>query len=146
MHARKALELQPGKIDTGNMLGTMLFQQGDVNGALMEWRKVLSMQPDSYAQNSLAWVLATSADPSIRNGEKAVELAQQASSLSGDNASVLRTLAAAYAENGQFSDAIETAERAVSLAVSKGDLQLAEDLRREISLYRERLPLRAGRP
>jgi uncharacterized protein HemY len=128
------------------MLGAMLLRQGDVNGAMAEWREVLSRQSDSYAQNGLAWVLATFPDSSMRDGNEAVKLAKQACDRSGDNASLLRTLAAAYAESGRFSDAVEAGQRAMSLATSQGDLQLVEELNREIALYQDRLPLRAARP
>ena len=62
------------------------------------------------AQNDLAWLLATCPDNSVRNGQKAVELAQQAVQLSnGRSPEILDTLAAAYAEAGRFHEAVETA-------------------------------------
>jgi cytochrome c-type biogenesis protein CcmH/NrfG len=128
------------------MLGTMLFRQGDVGAAIAEWSEVLKRQPDSYALNNLAWVFATYPDSSVRDGTKAVELAKQALDLSGGNAAVLRTLAAAYAESGRFSEAIDAAQRGIDLANSQGDSRLAGELEEEIALYRERLPLHAPRP
>src|SRR5260370_21042582 len=66
---------------------------------------------------NLGWLLATWGDPSVRNGERAVEVAARAELLSGgEDPLILHTLAAAYAENGQFSQAVETAQRALQLA------------------------------
>ena len=103
--------------------------------------------PDSYTQNSLAWVLSTYPDASIRDGAAAIQLAtKQALELSGrNNPTVLRTLAAAYAESSRFSEAIEIAERGMNSAKAQGDFRLADQLEREITLYRDRLPLGAER-
>jgi hypothetical protein len=51
-------------------------------------------------------------------------------------------LAAAYAENGRFTDAIETAQRAVQLATAQGDFALANKLEKDLDLYRANYPLR----
>jgi hypothetical protein len=55
---------------------------------------------------------------------------------------IFRTLAAAYAENGQFSLAIPTAQEVFALANSQGNSALAADLQGNIVLYQERQPLR----
>ena len=69
--------------------------------------------------------------------------AQQADQLSGGtNVLVLRTLAAAYAEAGQFGKAIETAQAAIQLGQSQGDDSLATELQQEIALYELGLPYR----
>ncbi len=83
-----------------------------------EWREALRLQPDDVdALDQLAWALATSPEASIRNGPEAVALARRAVQLGdGRDADLLATLAAAYAEAGRFSEAVETAERAISLA------------------------------
>jgi cytochrome c-type biogenesis protein CcmH/NrfG len=59
--------------------------------------------------NNLAWILATSTDPALRNGARSVELAQRALRISGDHPVLLQTLAAAYAESGRFAEADGTA-------------------------------------
>jgi tetratricopeptide (TPR) repeat protein len=96
---------------------------------------------DGNAENNLAWVLATYPDATIRNGNRAVELAEKAAVLpGGQDPIVLRTLAAAYAEAGQFSKAIEAAERASTLARMRQNPSLAETLQNEIALYRANTP------
>ena len=88
------------------------------------------------AQNNLAWALATNPDPSLRNGMKAIELAQQANEFTGGkNLLILRTLAAAYAEGGQFTNALATAGQALQLAATEHNAPMINDLQAEIKLY-----------
>jgi len=90
------------------------------------------------AQNNLAWILATAPDASLRNGSQALELATQANQLSGGRDPViLRTLAAAYAENRQFSKAFESAKSALHLAITQRNQALMEALQHDISLIRQ---------
>jgi hypothetical protein len=90
---------------------------------------------------NLAWLLATCSDASFRNGAKAIQLARQADQLSGaGNALVLRTLAAGYAEAGQFEKAIESGRAATRLAQVQGDNSLAGELEQEMALYELGLP------
>jgi len=144
VHYRKLLDLQPDNMEVHNIVGTVLVQQGSVQEGVEEWQKVLSVEPDNgNAMSNLAWVFATSPDQSIRNGAKAVQLAEQAVRISGGRIAILfRTLAAAYAENGRFVDAIQTAQRGVELANSQGNSGLATELQAHIALYREQQPLR----
>ena len=104
VHYRKLLDLQPDNMEVHNIVGTVLVQQGRVQEGVEEWEKVLSVEADNgNAMSNLAWVFATSPDQSIRNGAKAVQLAEQAVRISGGRIAILfRTLAAAYAENGRF--------------------------------------------
>ena len=79
----------------------------------------------------------------MRNGARAVQFAAQADRLvGGTNALVFRTLAAAYAEAGEFGKAIETAQAAMRLGRSQGDDSLATGLQQEIALYELGLPYR----
>jgi tetratricopeptide (TPR) repeat protein len=97
--------------------------------------------------NNLAWALSTCPDASLRNGAKAIELAQKADQLAGGmNPIFIRTLAAAYAETGRFNDAIETAQRALQLATAQGDFAVADKLEKDLDLYRTNSPLRHSGP
>jgi tetratricopeptide (TPR) repeat protein len=144
IHYRKLLELQPDNIEVHNIVGTVLIQQGRVVEAVEEWQKVLAIQPDNgNAMSNLAWVFATSPDQSLRDGPKAVELAERALRISGGRIPILfRTLAAAYAESGRFSEAIQTAQQGIELANSQGNSRLATELQGNIALYQEQRPLR----
>ena len=67
-------------------------------------------------------------------------LAQIPIELSPNNPSWLDTLAAAYAEAGRFAEAVQTAERALRLAVAKGDRSLAAAMETHLQLYRKQEP------
>jgi tetratricopeptide (TPR) repeat protein len=144
VHYRKLLELQPDNIEVHNIVGTVLIQQGQAREAVEEWQKVLAIRPDNgNAMSNLAWVFAASPDDSLRDGPQAVQLAEQALRISGGRIPIIfRTLAAAYAENGQFSEAIETARRGSDLANSQGNSGLATELQGSIALYQAGRPLR----
>jgi tetratricopeptide (TPR) repeat protein len=97
------------------------------------------------AKVNLAWVLATSPDGSLRNGARAVQLAEDVATRAGHaNAIVLRTLAAAYGEVGRFDDAITTARQAVEVAKAMGNEGLIGDLERNITAYQSRQSIRTG--
>src|SRR6266404_9064423 len=92
---------------------------------------------------NMALVRATFSETRVRNGTKAVELAERADHLTGNaNASISATLAAAYAEAGQFQNAITTAKRALQLATDQGNTALAEAIRAQITLYQAGSPYR----
>ncbi len=72
-----------------------------------------------------------------------MELAKQADRLvGGTNTLVLRTLAAAYAENGEFANAITTARSAMQLARMHGESAMMTDLNQQIALYQLGMPYR----
>lgn len=88
-----------------------------------------------------AWVLATSSDAAVRNGARAVEYAERAVRIQqGQDVAGLDTLAAAYAEAGQFDKALQTERAAVDLDARQGRSQLSGMLQAHLS------SLQAGRP
>lgn len=144
VHYRKLMELQPDNIEVHNIVGTVFVQQGNVREGIEEWQKVLLVEPgNGNAMNNLAWVFATSPDPSVRDGTQAVRLAEQALHTSrGRIPLVFRTLAAAYAESGRFAEAIQTARQGIESANSQGNSGLAAELQGNITLYQQEQPLR----
>src|SRR5438552_3370781 len=144
VHYRKFLEIEPANVEARNTLGTALIQQGKFTEAIDQWEKALAIQPENgNAASNLSWVFATCPEDSIRNGERAVELAEKALRISGGRIPMIyRVLAAAYAENGQFSQAIESAQRGADLANSQGNPGLAAELQSNIVLYQAGTPLR----
>ena len=141
-HYQKTLELQPENADAHTNLGSAFLEKGRPQDAITQYRDALQIAPENIAaQSNLAWLLATSSDPSLRNGSEALGLAEQANRLSGGNRPViLRILAAAYAENGRFADAIEGAERALQSADAQNNSTLVDALRKEIALYQAGSP------
>ena len=141
-HCRAALLIRPDDADCHTVLAAALDEKGETAEAIRHYEKALRIFPQSIsALTNLAWLLATSPSESLRNGGKAVEIARQADQLSGGtNTVVLRTLAAAYAETGQFGKAIESARTAVQLARMHDDDSLTTELEQQIALYRLHMP------
>jgi Flp pilus assembly protein TadD len=139
---QKALQSKPDNAKAENNLGNALLQKGSVGGAITHFQKALQLEPaQPTVQNNLAWLLATCPEPSLRDGNRAVELARQANTLSGgENPAILRTLAAALAEAGRFSEAVESAQRALPLAESQSNTMLAGQLQFEMKLYQSGSP------
>ncbi len=143
----EALALKSDFTQARYYLGNALFLQGHTAAALAEWRQVLQAQPDFVpVLNQAAWVMATSREASIRNGADAVRLAEHAVRVSGARqARILLTLAAAYAESGQFAKAVETAQQAQALARQQNNGELAKSATSMIALYESQTALRDGR-
>ena len=141
---RKALDINPGLADAHGNLGNILLEKGMPGEAAAQLQEALKIDPDyPEAENSLAHILATSTQDSLRDGTRALELASRANRSTGDgNPLVLGTLAAAYAENGRFTEAMETAQKAMDIATSRGDARTARSLQEQIALYLKKLPLR----
>jgi tetratricopeptide (TPR) repeat protein len=140
---QKALEIKPDYAEAHNNLGNALLQKGRVDEAIDHFQKALQLKPaDPAFQNNLAWLLATCPQASLRNGNKAVELARQANALAGgNNPIILHTLAAAFAEVGRFGDAVQSAQKAIELAQAAGQQDLAGQLNIELKRYQAGLPL-----
>ena len=133
---RKAVTLDPNYAEAYVGWGTALLREGRDEEAVVQYQRALEIVPQSLvALNNLAWLFATSRNPSIQNGPKAVLLAEQAVQITGEDPFYLHKLAAAYAAVGDFPKALETAERALKLAARQGDGALAAELERNILLY-----------
>jgi Flp pilus assembly protein TadD len=134
---QKVLAIQPDSAEAQNDLANALSKNGREAEAIQHWEKALASQPQYMpAQNNLAWALATSPDASLRDGAKAVQLARQANELSaGKNPLILRTLAAACAENGQFAEAVVTAGLALQQAAIQHNTGLMDSLELQSKLY-----------
>ena len=137
-----ALKLDPTYGPAHNGIASALHRQGRLAEAIAEYERAIHLRPESAGiLSNLAWMLATCSDPSLRDGQRALALAQRADRLSGGaNPRILRSLAAAYAEVNQFGQAAKTARHALDLWLQDGESSFTGALRREISLFD------AGRP
>jgi Flp pilus assembly protein TadD len=144
VHYHKLLEIEPDNVEARNTLGTALIQQGHLREAIEQWQEALAIQPENgNAASNLAWVFATCPEDSFRDGRHAVELAEKALRVSGGKIPMIyKVLAAAYAESGRFSDAIESAQRGAELAMNQGNPGLATELQSNIAVYQSGRPLR----
>jgi tetratricopeptide (TPR) repeat protein len=143
-HYQQAVNLVPDLIPAHYQLGVLLQSRGKFAAAIAQFRKILELDPRHVAaQNNLAWLLATCPEASLRDGNKAVELARQAVQLStGGSPEILDTLAAAYAEAGQFPEAVGMARRAMDLSIAKNNRPLADAIQTQLKLYEANLPYR----
>jgi len=141
---QKSLQSQQNSL-TCYKLGCAFRQKRMAKEAIASFRTAIKLQPQFiFVQRELAWMLATWPESSVRNGEEAVALAEQANQLSKTNdPSILRALAAAYAETGRFPEALKTARRALELATARSDKRLVDALQTETGLYQTNSPCRS---
>jgi len=146
-HLQEALEIEPNLLDAHYNLGNTYLRMGNAEEALAHYQRALEIDPDdTQAMNNMAWILATWPDAAVRDGAKAVTLAQRADELTrGQSQIISATLAAAYAEAGGFDEAVKTAERAFRLATAEGKAARASSIRAQLELYQSRTPFRDQR-
>jgi tetratricopeptide (TPR) repeat protein len=139
-HARRVVRLKPGTATGRIRLARILVKRQEPGEAVELLREVLAADADNLsALNDLARILATNRDDSVRDGREAVRLGSRACELTGyKKAELLATLAAAYAEAGDFNRAIQFQRQLVA-----GAPQDLKALHREIlALYESGRPLR----
>src|SRR5206468_2705273 len=95
----------------------LLIRGGSTREAASHLREAIRLSPDwPQPLNALAWLLATSPDPAVRDGERALRLAARAVELTASrNPQVLDTQAAAQAASGRFAAAVATERDAIQL-------------------------------
>lgn len=119
--------------------GDAKLNSGEHAAAVKDYEAALALnEEDDHILNNLAWVLGTSTEDDVRDGKRAVELASKAAEITEyKQAHILSTLAAAYAESGDFENAVKWSEKSV---------ELAEDGRQKEDLMEELNTLKAGKP
>jgi superkiller protein 3 len=141
---QEGLQIRPDNAGAYNCLGLIFLRQGQAGEAAADFQKALELQPDNAdAHKCLAWMLATCPEASVRNGARAIELAQQAEQLSGGkDPAIITILAAAYAEAGRFPEAVTTARQALQLAAIQTNTAVVNALRAQIGFYEADTPFR----
>ncbi len=111
------------------------LEGSDAAAAIASLERALSIWPDNYdANNRLAFLLATSGDPALRDANRAVTLAERATAARREFGS-LATLAAAYAAAGRLPAAIQITKEAQGLAAKANDARAVTALERQERLY-----------
>ncbi len=129
------------------MRADTLLAMKDYSKAIADFEKALELAPKNDAErsgilNNLSWTLSTSLADDVRDGKRALELGLEACELTDfKKPHILSTLAAAYAETGQFDKAVEWSEKAVQLGRETKEPQL-EQLEAELESYRKKEPWR----
>jgi tetratricopeptide (TPR) repeat protein len=136
----EAIRLDPEYVAAYASRASAREQLGQHLQVIADYEKAIELDPeDLLSYNNLAWILATSPNEEHRNGERAIELATEACKLSGfDSWFCLGTLAAAYAEVGDFEEARNFAKESLRRAPVQERQGCGERLR----LYKEERPYR----
>jgi tetratricopeptide (TPR) repeat protein len=143
---RQAVEVNPQSAAARFGLGVALVEvEGAVAQALPHLQQAAKLDPKHIdARQTLAWVLATSEEPSLRNPREAIRWAKEAVSLAGqDDPSQLDTLAVAHAALGDFERAMELEQKALKLARSSRQ-DIVPLLESRIESFRNKRPILVG--
>lgn len=151
----KIIELEPKNYRALRFRGDANLNIGKHAEAVADFDAALALNgEDEGLLNNFAWVLATSPDDKVRDGKRSIELATKAAELTSHNTPhILSTLAAAYAETGDFENAKKWSAKAIE--VSQQELDAAKDpaererlettnkdLKKELTSYEASKPIR----
>ncbi len=135
---RRVVELEPASPDYRISLAQTQQMLGKTQEALENYEAVPRLRPgERGAVNNIAWIRAAHPDPQFRDGAKAVELLRALSAAPDCDSNLLDTLGAAYAEAGQFEEALSTAQAAIEKArAEKAPAESIKDMERRATLYK----------
>lgn len=139
---KKSLEIRQDQPTTLDNLARIYSQQGKDEEAVNCWREALQFDPNNFdVLNNLGWVCAANKNKAFYNPTDAIRLAQKACELADfKNPTFLDTLAVAYAAAGEFTKAIEIAQKAVKLAQDAEQSQIADEIKKRLELYKMNKP------
>ena len=139
---RLLIRIAPNSPDLCSRLAFALLEQGKIDEAVAYFEQALRLAPDNLElMNNLAWLIATHQSLASRDSEKAIRLATRVCEFSRYQIpGSLDTLSVAYAAAGKFDEAVTFAQKALELARSAKQENLAADIQKRLNLYK------AGRP
>jgi len=136
-HCAEALRLKPDYFKAGIVLAQILFQMERTGQALDCCYRVLQTEPNQPEVLSLLARFLASDNAKFQNTDEAVKFARRACDLTDYNQpELLETLAVAYAAAGKVTNAIDTLQKALELAVATGRADLAEQIRSRLQQYK----------
>jgi tetratricopeptide (TPR) repeat protein len=140
--AQAALKIDPNLADAYGILGSVLSSEGSYEKAVVHLKRLLEIEPNNIiAKNNLAWIFAANPDPGIRNPSEAIRLAQEACTSAKEmDPGLFDTLAAAYACGGRFTEAVQTAQKAIGLAEAAKQIETKTAIERRLNLYQQNQP------
>ena len=118
-------------------IGLLLARQGNYQEGIANCKKAVELAPDNgHSHNNLAWLLAICPDPILRNGAEALKQAKKACELTKwEDSHCLGTLAAAYAETGDFDKAVKWQTKRLEAVMPKSEREEGE---KYLKLYKEK--------
>ena len=135
----QAIRLDPDFLEAYICRGSAWCNKKDYAKATADYRAVRDRDPhNAMYLDSMAWMLATAADANVRDGKRAMELANEALRLNKRDPWAMETLAAVHAQAGNFEDAVRWQER----ALQNPELTLQDDAHHRLELYRNKKPYR----
>lgn len=139
------LDELPGNLLALQIRANTYVMMGKHVDAVHDYKKVLEQKPDDVnALNNLAWMLATSTQEGIRNAKSAIEYSERAAKITEFKQSyILSTVAAAYAESGDFAKALEWLDKADAVCE---DPSQKTSLKAERESYDKKRPWREDKP
>jgi tetratricopeptide (TPR) repeat protein len=139
----RAVDLEPSSTVYRASLGLASEKLGRHGEAVRQYRAGLDLDDQNPpVVNALANLLATSPDDRVRDGVEALRWAERLYELGPERPEVLDTLAAAYAESGRFTEAVDAADRAERAARRRGLTVLAGEIQQRLVLYETGRPYR----
>ncbi|HEY1065110.1 MAG TPA: tetratricopeptide repeat protein [Pirellulales bacterium] len=141
----RSLEIKPNEVLALRTRGDCYISMGRHRDAMKDYEEVLKFAPrESGTLNNIAWLLCTSTQDSVRDGKRALEYAKTAAEETNyDTPHILSTLAAAYAETGDFEKALDWINKALAKV---GDDPVRASLENEKKHYVEKKPFREESP
>ncbi len=123
--------------------GGAYFATGNYKAALSDFEKAVQLSPnDASALASLAWLRATCPESSLRNGKEAIRMSMRACELSKwKEPAAIFTLAATYAETGDFDQAVKYQTQAMKMKSEYGPVH--KKTRERLALYQAHKPARS---
>jgi tetratricopeptide (TPR) repeat protein len=142
----RAVQINPKFAHAFNNRGQVWTEKGEYDKAISDHNHALAVSPNyAPAYSALGWLYATCPDGKYRDGRKAFEAARQAYRLTeGRDWDCLDTVAAAYAEAGDFERARQWETKAIEMAASHVTDATREELRSRLELYKHGKPYREG--
>lgn len=138
------LKIEPQLVDLAILRAIANGALHKYAASLAELDHVIALRPPrsammSLAFNQRAWLRATCPEAAFRNGQKAIADAKRACSITGNsNAGYLDTLAAAYAEAGDFDSAVKVEQQAIKAGGNSASY------RAHLASFQQRRPIRSG--
>jgi len=136
----KAISLDPGNAGLYDSRGLYYAKMGNYGAAIQDSKTAIALEPgNASSYNNLAWILAVTPEAKWRDGQKALEYAKKACDLTQWNEpAFIDTLAAAYAESGDFTNAVKWESKVVGNMPKENQ----DEAQKALHLYQQGQPYR----